>query len=122
MPDSRDGQPGVRYCRGRGAGSRQVQEEAVVTAIVLIKADVASIPETAEAIAQIPAVTEVYSVTGEFDLVAIVRVRGHEELSDVIPGTLNKVTGVTHTETHIAFRTYSLHDLEAAFALGYSES
>jgi DNA-binding Lrp family transcriptional regulator len=99
-----------------------VQEEAVVTAIVLIKADVASIPETAEAIAQIPAVTEVYSVTGEFDLVAIVRVRGHDELSDVIPGTVNKVSGVTHTETHIAFRTYSRHDLEAAFALGYSES
>jgi DNA-binding Lrp family transcriptional regulator len=99
-----------------------VQEEAVVTAIVLIKANVASIPETAEAIAQIPAVTEVYSVTGEFDLVAIVRVRGHEELGDVIPGTLNKVRGVTHTETHIAFRTYSRHDLEAAFALGYTES
>jgi len=99
-----------------------VQEEAVVTAIVLIKADVARIPETAEAIAQIPAVTEVYSVTGEFDLVAMVRVRGHEELGDVIPGTLNKISGVTHTETHIAFRTYSRHDLEAAFALGYSES
>jgi DNA-binding Lrp family transcriptional regulator len=99
-----------------------VQEEAVVTAIVLIKADVASIPETAEAIAQIPAVTEVYSVTGEFDLVAIVRVRAHDELGDVIPGTVNKVNGVTHTETHIAFRTYSRHDLEAAFALGYSES
>jgi DNA-binding Lrp family transcriptional regulator len=98
-----------------------VQEEAVVTAIVLIKADVARIPETAEAIAQIPAVTEVYSVTGEFDLVALVRVRSHDELGDIIPGTLNKVAGVTHTETHIAFRTYSRHDLEAAFALGYSE-
>jgi len=94
----------------------------VVTAIVLIKANVASIPETAEAVAQIPAVTEVYSVTGEFDLVAIVRVRAHDELGDVIPGTLNKIAGVTHTETHIAFRTYSRHDLEAAFALGYSES
>ena len=88
----------------------------MVTAIVLIKADVARIPETAEAIAQIPQVSEVYSVTGEFDLVAMVRVRGHEELGDVIPGTLNKVPGVTHTETHIAFRTYSRHDLEAAFA------
>lgn len=92
----------------------------MVTAIVLIKAEVASIPETAEAIAQIPAVTEVYSVTGEFDLVAIVRVRAHEQLGDVIPGTLNKVSGVTHTETHIAFRTYSRHDLEGAFSLGYS--
>lgn len=94
----------------------------MVTAIVLIKADVAGIPETAEAIAQIPAVTEVYSVTGGFDLVAIVRVRAHEELADVIPGAVNKVPGVTHTETHIAFRAYSRHDLEAAFSLGYAET
>jgi DNA-binding Lrp family transcriptional regulator len=93
----------------------------MVTAIVLIKADVAMIPQTAETIAQIPQVSEVYSVTGEFDLVAIVRVREHEELGDVIPGTLNKVAGVTHTETHIAFRAYSRHDLDAAFALGYPE-
>ncbi|HEY1641518.1 MAG TPA: Lrp/AsnC ligand binding domain-containing protein [Streptosporangiaceae bacterium] len=91
----------------------------MVTAIVLIKADVARIPETAETIAEMPAVTEVYSVTGEFDLVALVRVRSHDELADVIPGSLNKVSGVTHTETHIAFRTYSRHDLEAAFAIGY---
>jgi DNA-binding Lrp family transcriptional regulator len=94
----------------------------VVTAIVLIKADVARIPETAQTMAQLPSVTEVYSVTGEFDLVAIVRVRTHDELADVIPGSINKVSGVTHTETHIAFRTYSRHDLEAAFALGYAES
>ena len=92
----------------------------MVTAIVLIKADVARIPETAEAIAQLDSVTEVYSVTGEFDLVAIVRVRAHEELGDVIPATLNKLSGVTHTETHIAFRTYSRHDLEAAFSIGMS--
>jgi hypothetical protein len=52
----------------------------------------------------------------------MVRVRGHEELGDVIPGNLNKVPGVTHTETHIAFRTYSRHDLDAAFALGYADN
>jgi DNA-binding Lrp family transcriptional regulator len=93
----------------------------MVTAIVLIKADVARIPETAGAIAQIEQVSEVYSVTGEFDLVAIVRVREHDELADVIPGQLNRVAGVTHTETHIAFRAYSRHDLDAAFAIGYPE-
>ncbi len=60
-------------------------------------------------------------MTGEFDLVAMVRVRSHDELADVIPGNLNRVDGVLHTETHIAFRTYSRHDLEAAFAIGYSE-
>ena len=93
----------------------------MVTAIVLVKADIQLIPEVAEQVAEIAEVSEVYSVTGEFDLVAMVRVRAHDELADVIPGKLNKVPGVTHTETHIAFRTYSRHDLEAAFAIGYSE-
>ena len=90
----------------------------MITAIVLLKADVARIPETAEIIAQIPQVSEVYSVTGEFDLVALVRVSHHEQLAAVIPGGLNKVSGVLSTETHVAFRTYSRHDLEAAFSLG----
>jgi DNA-binding Lrp family transcriptional regulator len=90
----------------------------VITAIVLVRAEIQRIPEVAEIIVQIPEVSEVYSVTGEFDLVAMVRVRSHEELADVIPGRLNKVAGVSHTETHIAFRTYSRHDLEAAFSLG----
>ncbi len=90
----------------------------MITAIVLVKADIQRIPEVAEMIAQHPKVSEVYSVTGEFDLVVIVRVRQHTELADVIPGGLNKVPGVTHTETHVAFRAYSRHDLEAAFSLG----
>jgi DNA-binding Lrp family transcriptional regulator len=94
----------------------------VITAIVLVRADVAKIPETAAAIAQLPQVSEVYSVTGEFDMVAMVRVRAHEELADVIPGRLNKMDGVTHTETHVAFRTYSRHDLEAAFSLGLTDT
>jgi len=112
--------PPSRY-DGAAAGARaqRLQEAVMVTAIVLIKCDVARIPETAEAIAQITEVSEVYSVTGEFDLVAMVRVRGHDQLGDVIPGLLNRVPGVTHTETHIAFRTYSRHDLDAAFSIGY---
>ena len=91
----------------------------MITAIVLVKTAVERVDEVAESIAAMPAVTEVYSVTGEFDLVAMVRVRVHEELAEVIPGQLNKVPGVTHTETHIAFRAYSRHDLDAAFALGF---
>jgi DNA-binding Lrp family transcriptional regulator len=90
----------------------------MVTAIVMIKADIQRIGEVAEVIAQFPEISEVYSVTGDFDLVAMVRVRSHEQLADVIPGKVNKVAGVTATQTHIAFRTYSRHDLEAAFALG----
>jgi DNA polymerase III epsilon subunit family exonuclease len=122
VPATRRPSPSRYDVAAANARASKIREAAMVTAIVLIKADVASIPETAEAIAQIGEVSEVYSVTGEFDLVAMVRVRGHEELGDVIPGTLNKVPGVTHTETHIAFRTYSRHDLDAAFSIGYPES
>jgi DNA-binding Lrp family transcriptional regulator len=93
----------------------------MVTAIVMIKADIQRIPEVAEVIAQFPEISEVYSVTGDFDLVAMVRVRAHEELADVIPGKVNKVPGVTATQTHIAFRTYSRHDLEAAFSIGLAD-
>jgi DNA-binding Lrp family transcriptional regulator len=94
----------------------------VITAIVLIHAAVDRIPEVAEAIADIDGVSEVYSVTGDADLVAMVRVREHEALADVIADRLSKVDGVRGTETHIAFRTYSKHDLEAAFALGVEET
>jgi DNA-binding Lrp family transcriptional regulator len=94
----------------------------VITAIVLIQAAVDRIPEVAEAAAEIDGVSEVYSVAGEIDLVAMVRVRKHEELADVIAGTLNKVPGVRHTETLIAFRAYSRHDLEAAFAIGVEDA
>jgi DNA-binding Lrp family transcriptional regulator len=94
----------------------------VITAIVLVKAAVNRIPEVAEAIADLDRVTEVYSVTGDVDLIAMVRVREHEQLADVIADRLNKVPGVLATETHIAFRTYSQHDLEAAFALGFDDA
>jgi DNA-binding Lrp family transcriptional regulator len=93
----------------------------VITAIVLIKTSVDRIPEIAETIAAIDGVSEVYSVTGQHDLVAMVRVRAHEDLAEVIPARVNKVPGVVSTETHIAFRTYSRHDLDAAFALGLDE-
>ena len=90
----------------------------VITAIVFVKAEVARIPEVAEAIAALEGVSEVYSVTGQVDLIVMVRVRRHEEVAEVVADQLNKVPGVTSTETHIAFRAYSRHDLESAFALG----
>ncbi|MGI8768880.1 MAG: Lrp/AsnC family transcriptional regulator [Propionibacteriaceae bacterium] len=90
----------------------------MITAIVFVNADVARIPEVAEAIAALPGVTEVYSVTGKIDLVAIVRVSNHDQVADVVADQVNKVAGVLDTETHIAFRAYSSHDLEAAFSLG----
>jgi DNA-binding Lrp family transcriptional regulator len=94
----------------------------VISAIVLISAEVDRIPEVAAAIADLTGVSEVYSVTGDVDLIAIVRVRHHEELADVIADRLNKVSGVLSTQTHIAFRTYSKHDLDAAFSLGLDDA
>lgn len=94
----------------------------MITAIVLVRAEVDRIPEVAEAIAELEGVSEVYSVTGGIDLVAMVRVREHEALADVIADRLNKVEGIRGTETHIAFRTYSQHDLEAAFSLGIEDA
>jgi DNA-binding Lrp family transcriptional regulator len=90
----------------------------VITAIVFVHADVARIPEVAEAIAALDGVSEVYSVTGQIDLIVLVRVKAHEDVADVVADRLNKVPGVRSTETHIAFRAYSRHDLEAAFSLG----
>ena len=94
---------------------------AVITAVVLISAAVDQIPEIAEQVSSLDGVTEVYSVAGDVDLVAMVRVRAHEDLADVIAGRLNKVPGILGTQTLIAFRTYSKHDLEAAFSLGFDD-
>lgn len=90
----------------------------MVTAIVFIKAEVARIPEVAEAVADLKGVTEVYSVTGKIDLIALVRVAGHDQIAEVVADELNKVPGILSTETHIAFRAYSSLDLDAAFAIG----
>ncbi|GAC1324568.1 MAG: Lrp/AsnC ligand binding domain-containing protein [Mycobacteriales bacterium] len=94
----------------------------MITAIVMVNAAVDAIPEVAAAIADLDGVSEVYSVAGSVDLVAMVRVRRHDQLADVIAGSLNKVPGVLATETHIAFRAYSRHDLESAFALGFDDA
>jgi DNA-binding Lrp family transcriptional regulator len=92
----------------------------MITAVVLIDAVHDRIPEVAERLAEIHGVSEVYSVTGRFDLVAMVRVAEHDQLADVIAGAVDRVPGVQRTETLIAFRAYSRHDLEAAFSLGLS--
>ncbi|HRL50265.1 MAG TPA: Lrp/AsnC ligand binding domain-containing protein [Propioniciclava sp.] len=88
------------------------------TAIVFISTAVDQVSEVADRVAAMPEVTEVYSVTGDVDLIAIVRTREIERIADVVTGGINKVPGVTGTKTHLAFRAYSTHDLEAAFSLG----
>ena len=91
----------------------------MITAIVLIDCATDAIPEVAEALANLDGVSEVYSVAGHVDLIAIVRVREFDEIAEVIAGRISKVDGVLNTKTHIAFRAYSKHDLEEAFAIGF---
>ncbi|MDT4938440.1 MAG: hypothetical protein QOG80_2111 [Pseudonocardiales bacterium] len=90
----------------------------VITAIVMVSVESDKIPEVAQAIADVEAVSEVYSVAGDVDLIAIVRVRDFDQIAEVIAGHLSKVPGVLHTDTHIAFRAYSRHDLDATFSIG----
>ncbi|HEV7907919.1 MAG TPA: Lrp/AsnC ligand binding domain-containing protein [Pseudonocardiaceae bacterium] len=94
----------------------------MVTAIVLIQVAADSIPEAAQSIADIEGVTEVYSCAGDVDLIAMIRVAQHEDLAALVPGKISKVAGVLNTDTHIAFRSYSKRDSEAAFAIGLDDA
>ena len=90
----------------------------MITAIVLIKAEKGALPELGEELAAVPGVSEVYSVTGDFDFVAMVRAREHDELADIVTQRIAQVPGVARTQTHVAFKAYSRHDLESLFAIG----
>ena len=90
----------------------------MVTAIVLIKAETSRIPDLATQIAETPGISEVFSVAGRYDLVAIVRVSKNDELADVISDKMRHLDGIVETETMIAFRAYSKQELEAGFELG----
>jgi DNA-binding Lrp family transcriptional regulator len=90
----------------------------VITAIVFVRTEVDRVNAVAEALADLDGVSEVYSVTGDLDLVALVRVRSHDDIAAVVTDAIAAVPGILATETHIAFRSYSRHDLEAAFSLG----
>jgi len=90
----------------------------MITAIVMISVEADRIPEIAQQLAGLDGVSEVYSVAGDVDLIAIVRVREFDQIAEVIAGRLSKVPGVLHTDTHIAFRAYSRHDLDSTFSIG----
>jgi DNA-binding Lrp family transcriptional regulator len=90
----------------------------VTTAIVLVEAERDALQTLGGALAGLEGVAEAYSVTGEWDFVAIVRVPRHEQLAEVITGELVKLDGVTKTQTMVAFEVFSRHDLEAMFSIG----
>ena len=90
----------------------------MVNAIVLLNVDRDRVNAIAEQMADMNGVTEVYSVAGQFDLVAILRVKDNERLADLVTNHMLKIAGITRSQTLISFRVYSRHDLEAMFAIG----
>ena len=90
----------------------------MVAAVVLITAERESIPQAARDVADIEGVAEVYSVSGDWDLVAIVRVKQYEQIAQVVTETFPKVPGIQRTQTLTAFRAYSKGDLQQAWDIG----
>ena len=90
----------------------------MVTAIILIEAERARIQAVGEALADFEGISEVYTVAGRYDLVAMVRVARNEDLADLVTGRLRDLDGIESTETLISFRAWSRHDLESLFSLG----
>lgn len=90
----------------------------MVTAIILIKAERKKINEVAEMLAAMPGISESYSVSGQYDIVAVVRVANNDELADLVTKRLLTVDAIVKTETMLAYKAYSRHDLEAMFNIG----
>ncbi len=93
----------------------------MVSAIVLIECQKGSVNQTAEALADLGGITEVYSVAGRVDLAAIIRVQTNEQLAEIVTNQMLKIPGIARTETLIAFRVFSKHDLEQMFSIGSDE-
>jgi DNA-binding Lrp family transcriptional regulator len=92
----------------------------MLTAFVMIKTEAAQISTVAQAVADLPTVAEVYSVTGEYDIIALLRLTDYGSLDDAVPGGIARIPGVITTSTILAFRRFSRRDLEAGFDLGLS--
>ena len=93
----------------------------MVTAIVLLKVERKNINNVAQNLSDVHGVSEVYSVSGRFDLAAIIRSKTNEDLSEVVTGRMLKIEGITSSETMLAFRCFSKHDLDAMFSLNVED-
>ncbi|MDQ6720915.1 MAG: Lrp/AsnC ligand binding domain-containing protein [Candidatus Dormibacteraeota bacterium] len=93
----------------------------MLTAVILIKASREGLSNLGPKLADVEGVAEVYTVTGEWDFVAIARVREHDELAKVVTQALTKLDGIERTHTMVAFQQFSAHDLEAMFGLGLED-
>lgn len=90
----------------------------MVTSIILLNVERTRINEVASQLVELDEISEVYSVSGKYDLIAIVRVRTNDDLSNLVTEKLREVESILATETMLAFRAYSKHDLESMFSVG----
>ena len=94
----------------------------MVTGISFLIAERAKINEVAEKIIEIDGLSEVYSVGGRYDLVAIIRARNNEQLAEIVTEHMLKISEIKSSETNIAFKVYSKHDLERMFSVGMEQA
>ncbi len=90
----------------------------MVTSFIFINAERGKVNAIAEQMEATDGISEVYSVSGQYDLIAIARVRTTEDLADLVTQKMAPIEGIIRTETILAFRAYSRHDLEAMFTVG----
>jgi DNA-binding Lrp family transcriptional regulator len=93
------------------------KEEPMVTALVLLSVDRDKVDSIAQQLSDMKGVSEVYSVAGRYDLAVVIRAKDNDQLAELVTGTMLKVKGIQKSETLIAFRVYSKHDLESMFSL-----
>lgn len=91
------------------------------TAFVLIQAERRRLQDVARQLAEIPGVDEVYSVTGEWDIIAVLRLKDYSDLADIVTGRMGEVPGIVRTNTHLAFRAFPQSLLERSFSVGLEE-
>jgi len=89
----------------------------MVTFIILLNVRSNKITEIAEQLAAMPEISEVYSVTGNYDLVVIVRTRSNDDVAELVTNRLGPIEGIEQTDTMLAFKTFSKHDLESMFSI-----
>lgn len=93
----------------------------MVTSIILLNVERSRINEAAEKLAEMEGISEAYSVSGRYDIIAIARVKSNDDLADLVTNKLLKIDSILKTETMLAFRAYSRHDLESMFGIGMSK-
>jgi DNA-binding Lrp family transcriptional regulator len=90
----------------------------MLTAFILVKSTREGLTRLGPALADVEGIAEVYTVTGEWDFIAVIRVRQQDDLADVVTKHLTKLDDIQRTQTMVAFQQFSAHDLEAMFGLG----